>query len=437
MALSFKRLLDFKLPLILIAEILFCLLFGDMISPLLKSIFYSVSLLLKDILITALPFIIFAILCANLSSLSKGAVLFTIMAFSSVILSNFASTLLSGTLGTLVLQTLTFTKATPNFGSEIGPIWALPLWEGLLGPFAHILHPSTLETLPVIKQIKLVSNDMGLVAGIITGLFLSIYPMDWAKKGIVILHGIAFGFFRRFFIPVLPVFILGYVLNMQQTGVLDKIFENYAQIVLIITLFVFAYIVFLYGVASSFNPKKWTLSIKRLIPAALTGFSTMSSASALPLVIEGVRQNSKRPDQALEDDTVTGIVPLSINIHLIGDCFAIPILALAILVSFGMGLPSVIDFFVFTVFFVFAKFAVAAVPGGGILVMIPILETYLGFTPEMIVLITSLYILFDPIITSANIFGNGAFAGIFNRVFRFYQKVLMPKRQNKKIASSQ
>jgi len=44
--------------------------------------------------------------------------------------------------------------------------------------------------------------------------------------------------------------------------------------------------------------------------------------------------------------------------------------------------------------------------------MLPILDIYLGFSGEMMFLITALYILFDPVITSANIFGNGAFTKI-------------------------
>ena len=150
--------------------------------------------------------------------------------------------------------------------------------------------------------------------------------------------------------------------------------------------------------------------MRNIFPAMLTGFSTMSSASALPLLIDGVAKNTRH-------GASKGIVPISINIHLMGDCFAISILALAIIVSFGHPLPTLHEFFIFTVFFVLAKFAVAAVPGGGILVMIPILEKYLGFTPEMLSLITALYILFDPIVTSANVFGNGAFAQLFETIY--------------------
>jgi Na+/H+-dicarboxylate symporter len=72
---------------------------------------------------------------------------------------------------------------------------------------------------------------------------------------------------------------------------------------------------------------------------------------------------------------------------------------------------------IFTFYFVIAKFSVAAIPGGGIMVMVPVLIECLGFNSDMISLIISIYILFDPVITAANVFGNGAFAKFIDSVF--------------------
>src|SRR5262249_43977507 len=111
------------------------------------------------------------------------------------------------------------------------------------------------------------------------------------------------------------------------------------------------------------------------------------------------------------------VIPSTVNIHLIGDCLAIPIFAFAILKNFGMAEPSFLAYISFAFYFVMAKFSVAAVPGGGILVMLPILESHLGFNGEMISLITALYILFDPVITSANVLGNGGFCLVINKIY--------------------
>ena len=62
-----------------------------------------------------------------------------------------------------------------------------------------------------------------------------------------------------------------------------------------------------------------------------------------------------------------------------------------------------------------AKYTGTAVPGGGINVKLPILEGYLGFNSSMLSLITALYVLFDPVITCANVLANGAFAKMIDR----------------------
>jgi Na+/H+-dicarboxylate symporter len=130
----------------------------------------------------------------------------------------------------------------------------------------------------------------------------------------------------------------------------------------------------------------------------------MSSAAAMPLTILGTEKNTKNADLA------GSIIPATVNVHLMGDCFAIPIFAFAILKSFGVAEPTFVSYALFAAYFVLAKFSVAAVPGGGILVMLPILESQLGFTSEMLSLITALYLLFDPLITAGNVLGNGGFA---------------------------
>jgi len=163
-------------------------------------------------------------------------------------------------------------------------------------------------------------------------------------------------------------------------------------------------------------------SVKNMLPAAIAGFSTMSSAAAMPLTIIGAEKNCENKDLA------RSVIPATVNIHLIGDCFAIPIFAYAVLKNFGFAQPSEIGYLYFAVYFVLAKFSVAAIPSGGILVMLPILKDHLSFTPEMLSLITALYILFDPVITCANVLGNGAFAMILDKL-----PILKPKNNVQKI----
>ena len=379
------RLRELILPGILLAEIIFCFLFGDFVPLQLKSLTLAISTTLKDLLITVLPFIIFTFVISSMSELKQGAFSFVILAFLMVVTSNFISTSLAGALGELALQEIQLTEHITS-QQELSPLWTF--------------------TLP-----KLISNDVALFFGMGCGILLSLSQSQKLRNVSNKLHQVANLFLKKVFIPLLPVFILGFIFKIEYEGMLENIFANYFTIFLLIVTFAFTYIIFLYGLATGFNGVKWINSLKNMMPAMITGFSTMSSASALPLIIDGTEKNTG-------NSLVRGVVPICVNIHLIGDCFSLSILALAILVSFGYPLPSLTEYLMFTTFFVLAKFAVAAVPGGGVLVMLPILEKYLGFNGEMLSLITLLYILFDPIITSANVAGNGAFSILYIRVYR-------------------
>jgi len=62
--------------------------------------------------------------------------------------------------------------------------------------------------------------------------------------------------------------------------------------------------------------------------------------------------------------------------------------------------------------------AVAGIPGGGIIVMIPILKTILGFDDTMISIITTLYFLQDGLGTAGNVMGDGALMIIINKILK-------------------
>ena len=72
----------------------------------------------------------------------------------------------------------------------------------------------------------------------------------------------------------------------------------------------------------------------------------------------------------------------------------------------------------FSLVFVLARFATAAVIGGAIFIMLPIYEAYLGFNAEMIAIILAFNVILDPVITASNVVANGALCQIFEKVWR-------------------
>lgn len=371
-----------KMPIILLTMIALVGISYQWIPPICKSLLYGISLSLKSLIVFILPFIIFGLLFKTSVQLAKKASKWVLSILVIICLSNFVSTMISYVIGTFAYQ-LDLSIPVPTESASLIP----------LGNFS----------LP-----KLVGNSQAMFAGLLLGILCGwLQPTLAGKISSQLEKFITITL--KSFLYVIPFFIAGFIIKMMHDGVLSFILRNYALIFILVAGAVFAYIGLIYFIANRFQFKPFLKSIRNMFPATVAGFGSMSSAAVMPLTILGTEKNSTNPEMA------KSIIPATVNIHLIGDCFAIPIFAFAVMKSFGVAEPTFISYLIFAIYFVLAKFSVAAVPGGGILVMLPILETHLGFSGEMLSLITALYILFDPLITSANVLGNGGFAmGIGN-----------------------
>jgi Na+/H+-dicarboxylate symporter len=217
-------------------------------------------------------------------------------------------------------------------------------------------------------------------------------------------------YFFKILLPLMPLFIFGTALKLGHDGMISIIVSEYFVIAIIFLLSCCGYILLQLFLLANCSIRKATEYLRNLLPAIIAGFGAMSSIAALPLSISAAEKNLSNKHNA------GIIIPCSVNIHLVGDCFFIPLMALTILFQFNLESPDIFEYLTFALYFAAAKFAVAAVPGGGILVMLPILQNYLGLDSEMLGLITAIYVLFDPFITGCNVAGNGSLAIIFDKV---------------------
>ncbi len=365
------------MPFILIGVILLSSLLNLWLPLPLKSFIYALSLSIKSVIIFTLPFLIFGLLFKTAVSLSKNASKTILFLIGGICLSNMLCTLLSYGVGSFAFH-LDLAMQLPQEGSTLAPLWQFnfPKWIG---------------------------NGTAMFTGLGTGILLA-----WMKPQLATQLSLkiekAIHTLLRGLLLLIPLFIAGFVIKMNHDKIMLTILRNYALIFALVAGAVFTYIALIYFIVNKCKWKPFVTSLKNMIPAAIAGFGSMSSAAAMPLTLIATEKNSQNPDLA------KAIVPATVNIHLIGDCFAIPIFAYAILHSFGIAEPTFSTYLLFALSFVMAKFSVAAVPGGGILVMLPILESTLGLNAEMLSLITALYFLFDPVITCANVLGNGGFA---------------------------
>lgn len=380
-----------KMPFLLAILIISLASLGNYIPHSVTNFLFCASLTVKPIIIFLLPFIIFGLLYKAAVGLANDASRIIILVLFSIIISNFIATSLSQIIGIVIYNfDLSLTLPTRNDSLVGEPFFIMP---------------------------SFIPNNYAMIVGVVSGILASklsprqaVYFSLLAEKAVNIM--------LKVITMLVPLLITGFIIKLQYEGVIGQILKNYTLIFAVIVISQILYITFLYLVGQNFHFNKALVAMKNMLPAGISGFSTMSSAASMPLVIICTQSNVKNKD------LVKALVPASINVHLIGDCIAIPCFAYAILKSYGLAQPDFYQCFIFTIYFVMAKFSVAAIPAGGIIVMLPILEQYLGFNAEMLSLITALYILFDPITTSINILGNGSFALIFDRLVSKKRSIL-------------
>lgn len=372
-----------KMPYILFGLILLTLVIYSYLPIPVMQFFYALSLSIKSLIIFLLPFIIFCLLFKTMVELSRRATTVILLILLCVCVSNAITTFFSHYVGSMVYQ-FDFSLIMPVSSKPLIPTWTFNL-------------PS------------LLANDKSMFAGLILGIIMAKVNVNFALTISVYLNNIVQRLLT-YIVYLLPVFIIGFILKLQYDGVLKTIIYDYNLIFIIVACTQIAYVLTLFLILNNFQIKNWFNNIKNILPAAIGGFSTMSSAAVMPLTIAGSERNLKNKLLAHT------VIPTTANIHLMGDCIAIPIFAYAVMKSYGVAEPSLLNYMIFVFYFVLAKFSVAAIPGGGILVMLPILHSYLGFNADMLSLITALYILFDPIITSINVMGNGAFAKLIDKI---------------------
>lgn len=373
------------MPVKLTLVILLAFLLGSFLPESLKSILLTASLAMKEVLLFVLPAIVFFLVFASFSQLSGGFMVFTGLLISLVCVSNFTALMLAYPVGMFTQDFIVTTRTISAQSSGLTPYFTIHL--------------------P-----KVCDNSTALALGVILGVFASSKDRkmmkNFAKKGSTMVNL----FLSKIFTPVLPIFILGFILKAQHDGLLNVLFKNFVPLLSVIITLYIVYIGFLYMLAKGFHFQKALSALKNILPATIIGFSSMSSAAAMPILIEGASKNAK------DKELPKRIVPFITNTHMMGDALAIPLMAMSLyIVEYG-HFPPADKYLIFAIGYVLAKFASAGIPGGTILIMTPVLESKLGFTSEMSSIILTTYLLFDPFCTLGSIFGNGAFSIVFEKL---------------------
>lgn len=377
------------MPLILLSIVGMVWGLGAFVPDVVKEILYALSLSIKGLIVGVLPVIIFGLLFRSAVLMARRATWILLLIVGGVAVSTFVAVYLARLVGVALYHadTAMVLQMVPE-SLQLQPYWS---WE--------------LQSW--------VSNSMVMGAALLLGVGGSILFPGPAMTVSAFCERVVQRLLKILTF-VIPLFVAGFVFKLQHEGIIKTIASNYSVVFAVIAVSLFTYIFLMYLIFSRGNWKTAGSWLHAMLPSAINGLTTMSSAASLPLMVTGVKKHA-------ENKTLPNMaVPILVNIHMIGECFADVILAYAILKTYGVAEPSWTQFLPFSVWFFVARFSCAGIPGGGILVIKPLLFTYLAFNDDMFSLIVSLYILFDPIATAGNVLGDGALSQWLDRVVARY-----------------
>lgn len=384
-----------SLPTRLAISVMLAFILSNYLDNSFVSLFYTISTALKDILLLLIPFVVFSYLCSAILSLQGQAVFLIFAIFGLVIVSN-------------IINVLTAYGAAFSLVGFLNPI-----------NFETIQNPNTVESLWRLPIPVVLTADKAMLGGLLLGFvgllcnFLGYSTfLKFISKVILSLKSWTTTALNMAFIPFLPVYVFGFVLKIGFEGELGTLATAYAPVFFLSLIIIHAYLFFWYAVGCNGNIKETLKAIHNMLPAWLTGFSTMSSAATLPVTLKCVETN-------IQDSRLTNfIVPATANIHMAGDGINITLTSLALLVMSGHPLPGLSAFLAYVGAYVVTKFSGSGIPGGGMIILLPVVEEYLGLSSELCSLVATLYILQDSLMTASNVAGNGAFALIINRLLK-------------------
>ncbi len=377
--------------LLLIFGIILCVLtLGDFIPFYGKRVAYTVSDIIRSVLMFVLPILVLPFIINSVSLMKSRGFFLLVSLVMLITLSNFISICIGGGFATTFVPMMDL-KTSFARGFNAGDAVAL---DALL----------TLD-LPSIISIEVV-----LICGFLLGLWHGVYQNKNFESFVVKFKSVSTIFFTKIFIPLMPVYIFGNMLKIDVENDFAQVFSDFGQIILLVVGIQVIYIHFLFWVGNRFSWSETVASVRRALPAWVLGFSTMSSLVTMPVTLKAAEQNLK--DKNLAQLAITSTV----NCHTIGECISMMAIAMTVmLMSQGMVAPDLTTFLMFSMIFALAQFTAVSVPGGSVVIIIPLLIKYFGFSPEMVGLVATLSVFMEPIGTAHNVHGNSAFALLIKR----------------------
>lgn len=265
-----------------------------------------------------------------------------------------------------------------------------------------------------------ISVDMPPIMGVMTallmafilGIGIAIVEGNTIKNFMNEIQTIVESIITKIIIPFLPIYIAGIFANMTYAGEIVKIMSVFAKVFGIIIVLHYVILLLQYTIAGSLAGGNPIALIRRMLPAYFTAIGTQSSAATIPVTLNQTKANG------VNDGIADFTIPLCATIHLSGSTITLVSCSMAVMMLNGMPI-TFSGMFGFILMLGVTMVAAPGVPGGAVMAALGLLESMLGFGPELTSLMIALYLTQDSFGTACNVTGDGAIAIIVNKLAGF------------------
>lgn len=328
------------------------------------------------------PLIILALVTASIANSEENAGRMLRVTMIALLISTFSAGLVSLCVGEAVIP-LFITQ-----GEEALSVSG----ETVLAPYFVLQLPPPLDVMSA------------LALALMLGLGMRTIHADALKRGITELQSLVMLSIEKVIVPLLPVYIFGVFLKMSAVGGMKDLVTDFFWVILLILGMLIFWVLLLYGIAGGISRRNPFEMIWAMMPAAVVAFATCSSAATIPVSLRASKKIAR------SENTSTFVIPLCANLHIPSVTIHFVICALAVMAIVGQPL----ELEAFLIYIMMLTFTCIAVPGipGGVVAVLPVMATVLGFTTEMQALCLSLGVLLDAPLTAANVLCDGALCAI-------------------------
>lgn len=251
-----------------------------------------------------------------------------------------------------------------------------------------------------------------LLMAFILGIGIAIVEGNTIKNFMNEVQTIVEKIIKNIVIPFLPLYVAGIFANMTYAGEIVKIMSVFAKVFGIIIILHYVILLVQYTVAGTMAGANPIALIRKMLPAYFTAIGTQSSAATIPVTLNQTKENG------VNDGIADFTIPLCATIHLSGSTITLVSCSMAVMMLNGMPI-TFSGMFGFILMLGVTMVAAPGVPGGAVMAALGLLESMLGFGPELQSLMIALYLTQDSFGTACNVTGDGAIAIMVNKIAGF------------------